>query len=144
MALHFGQNSWKLINLLILCRRQHPILHPQDQVGGIRYLRVVGDHDDAAALLVGKAAQNVHDDPRVLPVQVPRGLVRQEDRGTSSRRWIWIPILCVFQNSVRCSALKQISNGIRPSRIVWRTKIVKAVVRLTATYCTLPLTVPAT
>ena len=80
MALHFGQNSWKLINLLILCRRQHPILHPQDQVRGIRHLRVVSHHDDAAALLMGQAAEDLHDDLRILSVQVPRWLVRQEDR----------------------------------------------------------------
>ena len=61
----------------LLC--QYPVLHPQDQVGGIRDLRVVGDHYHAAALLVGQTPEDLHDDPGVFPVQVPRGFVRQED-----------------------------------------------------------------
>ena len=51
-----------------LRRRQHPILHAKDQVRGIRHLRVMGHHDDAAALLVGQAAEDLHDDLCVFPV----------------------------------------------------------------------------
>ena len=68
-----------------LRRREDSILHPQDQVGGLRYLRVVGDHDDAAALLVGQTAEDLHDDAGVLSVQVPRGFVRQEDRSAGAQ-----------------------------------------------------------
>ena len=66
-------------------RREDSILHPQDQVGGICCLRIVGDHDDAVAFLVGQAAENVHDNAGVLPVQVSRGLVRQEDRSAAAQ-----------------------------------------------------------
>ena len=38
----------------------------------------MGDHDDAAALLVGQPSQDVHDDPGVFSVQVAGGFVRQE------------------------------------------------------------------
>ena len=37
-----------------LRRLQHSGLYPQDQVGGIRHLRVMGDYDDAVALVVGQ------------------------------------------------------------------------------------------
>ena len=63
-------------------RGQNPVLHPQDQVGGIRHLRVVGDHDDAAVFLMGQAAEDVHDDLRIFSIKVSRGLVRQEDGST--------------------------------------------------------------
>ncbi len=71
--------SCKIALFFVLPCGEHPVLHPKDQVGGLRYLRVVGHHDDAAALLVGELSEDFHDDAGVLPVQVPRGLVRQED-----------------------------------------------------------------
>ena len=37
----------------VLRRRQDPVLHAQHQIGGIGHFRVVGDHDDAAAFLMG-------------------------------------------------------------------------------------------
>ncbi len=60
-------------------RRQYPVLHPQDPVRRLRHLGIVGDDDDAAALLVGQAAEDVHDDAGVLPVQIAGWFVRQED-----------------------------------------------------------------
>ena len=78
----------------LLC--QYPVLHPQDQVRSIRHLRVVGDHDDAAALLMGQAAEDIHNDPGVLSVQVSRGLVSQEDGSAA--------ICCSPQDRVRPSS----------------------------------------
>ena len=68
--------------LFVSRRREGSVLHPQDQVGGIRHLRVVGHHDDIAAFLVGQLPEDLHDDVGVLPVQVSRGFVRQEDGST--------------------------------------------------------------
>ena len=45
----------------------------------------MGDHDDAAVFLMGQAAEDIHDDLRVFPVQVPRWFVRQEDRGPAAQ-----------------------------------------------------------
>lgn len=50
------------------------IFHLQDHVGLFGYGRVVGNNDDGAAVLVGKAPENLHDISGIGGVQVACGL----------------------------------------------------------------------
>lgn len=68
------------------CLFQLPVLHPQAHIGGLGNGGVVGDDDDAPILLMGKAAEDVHDIAAVFAVQISGGLIPQHDLRTRRQR----------------------------------------------------------
>jgi hypothetical protein len=63
-----------------LLRRDAPMVKFDPTIGETRDSRIVGDHHDGAALVV-EVAQQAKNDLLVVLVEIPRGLVRQDDLG---------------------------------------------------------------